>query len=106
MVEVRKTISLYVNVTCTGVCSHRDPSGLYIVEIIDENDPLTNAKAAAEVTELEVPFLDENIHGATIRVFSEDGCEVTAFSSHNAEYAALGFIKDQIFDIPKFLDLD
>lgn len=70
------TVSFYISVECDAHSRHRDPSGVYRVDVVEEDTLLQSASAAIEIIKARTAFLDENSGKVKTRVFLSDGGEV------------------------------
>jgi hypothetical protein len=70
------SLSFFVKVEGRAYSNHRNPEGIYGVEVIAERTAQHSACAALSIAQDSVPFLSENPHGFTLRVFNTHGEEV------------------------------
>jgi hypothetical protein len=69
-------LDFFIAVEGTTFSSHRSPKGVYKVRVPKTECSVTNASVALQVAQDHIPFMDENAHSVTLRVFSSAGCEV------------------------------
>lgn len=76
MSQLSSSQSFFVKVEGQCHSNHRNPQGVYRVDVIPEKTVAHSACAALAVARDAVPFLDENPHYFTLRAFLEDGTEI------------------------------
>lgn len=69
-------LPFYIKVDGQAFSGHRDPQGVYEVEVLSDAGIVHSAYAALEVAKEYVPFLDENTEFFTLRAFTKDGTEI------------------------------
>lgn len=94
-------MSLFVKIECNAHSSHRDPTGVYSVEVQSERTLVHSACAAIEIIKGHVAFLDENIDKAVVRVFRDNGSEVPIPVSVETKYHDSGSFRGRALDYPE-----
>lgn len=69
-------LPFYIKVDGQAFSGHRDPQGIYEVEVLSDAGLVHSAYAALEIAKEYIPFLDENSDNFTLRAFTKDGTEV------------------------------
>ncbi len=69
-------LPFYIKVDGQAFSGHRDPQGIYEVEVLSDAGLVHSASIAIEVAKEYIPFLDENSDVFTLRAFTKDGTEV------------------------------
>lgn len=72
----QNSLPFYIAVEGQAHSNHRNPRGVYLVEVIPEQTLVHSACAAILVAKESVPFLNESPDSFTMRVFNKDGHEV------------------------------
>lgn len=93
-------VPLYVRVDCLAHSRHRDPQGVYEVEVHKEASMALCASAAIQVAKDHIAFLDENVDKSTIRVFSLEGDEIIIPSQIDSDFHELGCFRGRVQDYP------
>lgn len=105
MSSLGSNISLFVLVECDPHSSHRDPKGVYKVELIEEKSLLHCACAAVQIVKDYAPFLEENIDKTHMRVFSHDGSEIRIATFVDPQYLEMGLFQGRADDFPESITL-
>jgi hypothetical protein len=101
MSSLGSNISLFVLVECDPYSSHRDPKGVYKVELVEEKSLLHCACAAVQLVKDYAPFVEENIDKATLRVFSDDGSEIKIATFVDPQHLEMGLFQGRADDFPE-----
>lgn len=70
------SLPFFISVEGQSYSNHRNPQGVYLIEVVPEKTMAHSAFAAIQVAKGSVPFLNENPDSFIMRVFNEDGHEV------------------------------
>ena len=105
MSSISSSISLFVLVECDPFTSHRDPKGVYKVELVQEKSLLHCACAAVQLVRDYAPFVEENIDKSTLRVFSHDGSEIKIATHVDPQHLEMGLFQGRVDDFPENITL-
>jgi len=105
MSSLGSNISLFVLVECDSYSSHRDPKGVYKVELVEEKSLLHCACAAVQLVKDYAPFVDENLDKTNIRVFSHDGNEIRISTFVDPQHLEMGLFQGRAEDFPENITL-
>jgi len=97
--------SLYVRIECEAFSGHRNPEGIYCVDVADDKSLLHAASAAIQIVREHVPFLDENLNRTSIRVFSPEGSEILLAVEIESDQVDFGSFKGRASDHPPIIAL-
>lgn len=97
--------SLYVRVECAAFSGHRNPCGIYHVEVADDKSVIHAASAAIQIVKEHVPFLNENQNCTSIRVFSEEGSEIFTMVAVESDRVDHGSFRGRAMDHPEIITL-
>lgn len=100
-----ENISLYVLIDCEAHSRHRDPQGVYRVDLVAEESLVHCACAAIQVAKSAVAFLEENLEKAVLRVFSHDGNEIKIPVPVDSKFYEMGFLHGRVEDFPEIITL-
>lgn len=78
-------ISLFVRIDCQAHSAHRDPKGVYRIDVHSSETKTKRVHTAMSTALCRVPFLRENLHRATMRVFNDSGDEIICGKSFNLD---------------------
>jgi hypothetical protein len=97
LVKLIMIVPFFISVEGQSYSNHRNPQGVYSVEVEEEKTIAHSACAAIQVARDCIPFIGENPESLKIRVFGSDGCEVVIarplFTSHENRGLFMGRCK-------------
>lgn len=92
--------SFFVRVECSAHSLHRDPQGVYAVEVLEDETLLHQACAALEIVRECAPFMSENLDKTILRVFSHDGQEISIPKTLSARHDIVGAFLGRSLEYP------
>lgn len=98
-------LSLLVRVDCDAYSRHRDPKGVYHVDVDQPSSMIQNACVAIQTIKNHVAFIHENLHRVTMRVFTTDGSEVFIPAHIDTDYCHDGSYKGRAVSYPEEITL-
>ena len=98
-------VSFFVKVEGQPYSNHRNPQGVYQVDVVEEKTLVHSACAAIQVVKDSVPFLDENPECFTLKAFSSDGKEVIIPRLLVTDHNEFGILRGRSFDHPEIITL-
>lgn len=105
MSNVQTHVALFVLVECDPHSNHRNPKGVYKVNVVEEETPLHCACAAVQLVRDYAPFVEENIDKTNIRVFADDGTEIKIAANVDPRFYDLGLFEGRCQDVPESITL-
>jgi hypothetical protein len=99
------SLSFFVKVEGQAHSNHRNPQGVYAIEVLEEKTPAHSAVAAAHVARESVPFLNENPDCFILRVFTSDGTEVLVPRTLNTTHEEYGRFGGRAKSYPEIITL-
>lgn len=105
MSESLPSVSLYVKVDCNATSRHRDPQGIYLVDVVEDQSILHCANAAIQVVKDRVAFIDENIDKVTLKVFCAQGNEIRIPVLVETQFHDRANFRGRALDFPEIITL-
>lgn len=97
--------SFYIKVEGPCHSTHRNPQGVYKIEVIKEKTLRHSACAALQVARDSVPFLSESANSFVLRAYSQDGEEIIIPKALDTLHDHLGIFQGRANDCPEIITL-
>lgn len=98
-------LSLFVRVDCDAYSRHRDPKGVYQVDVIADSSMIHNACVAMSTIKSQVAFIHENLNRLSMRVFTKDGNEVLIPGCMDLDDLDTGHYKGRAQEYPEHITI-
>jgi hypothetical protein len=99
------TLPFFISVEGQSYSNHRNPQGVYEIEVEEEKTIAHSAYAAIQIAREYIPFFNENRESLKLRVFAKDGGEVTIPRPLLTAHELKGFFKGRTKSHPECITL-
>lgn len=97
---VASSLQFLVKVEGQSHSNHRNPQGVYHIEVVEEKTIAHSAYAAIQVAKDAVPFLNENPESMTLKAYTLDGEEISIPRPLCTHHEHHGFYVGRAKDFP------